>query len=83
MARITISLLDSEALSYLQPMQVESISGNLLDEIVYDYVYYIDKSYPTFGNYMNERYHFADTDLGDLSYQQAYTKILNEYVQKD
>ena len=33
MARITISLLDSEALSYLQPMQVESISGNLLDEI--------------------------------------------------
>ena len=83
MARINKHLLDSEAHDYLEVMNVETVSGVLLDEIVEDYVTYIDRDYPTFGQKMNEKYHFNDEDLPHLPYSQAYRKIQNEYVQKD
>lgn len=83
MARINQNLLDSESVDYLSPMNVNNISGNLLDEVVHDYCQYIDKEYPSFGQLMNDRYHFCDDDLPYMPYSEAYHKIQNEYVQQD
>ncbi len=83
MARINQALLDSESTDYLSPMDANHISGSLLDEVVHDYCMYINKDYLSFGQLMNERYHFCDEDLPYLPYSEAYQKIQNEYVQKD
>ena len=83
MAIISDTLLEKESNDYLKLINPGSVSGSMLDEIVYDYTSYINTDYPTFGELMNFKYHFNDFDLVDLSYSQAYNKIRNEYVQKD
>ena len=83
MAIISDTLLEKESNDYLKLINPGSVSGSMLDEIVHDYISYINTDYPTFGELMNFKYHFNDFDLVDLNYSQAYNKIRNEYVQKD
>lgn len=83
MAKINQSLLRSDADEYLSVLDSSAFSHqDSIDEAIEDYCF-INKNYPTFGQFMNEKYSFCDTELPFLSYTDAYIKIEDEYVQKD